>query len=264
MTQYFFGSGEPVTQYVADKLREIDEAKGTAKYYYEGVCSRCGGRGGSEAWAHTGTVCYKCGGSGGKHTLVKTVYTAARVEKLIAARAAKQAAKDAKKLAAAERRRLKWVADHAAEVAAFSEQHSQLILSMQELKSKDDFLRELCSKLDQYGLLSEKQAACAQEIVSRILGAGNSQHVGTVGERVVLTLTTKRMIERPSFYGITYIFKCVDQDGNAITYFGTAAAMPGVGESATVRARIKKHDAYQGEKQTIIERPTAVQELAAA
>ncbi|AYK20477.1 hypothetical protein C0073_022335 (plasmid) [Aeromonas veronii] len=28
------------------------------------MCGRCGGRGGSEAWSHTGWTCYQCGGTG--------------------------------------------------------------------------------------------------------------------------------------------------------------------------------------------------------
>ena len=45
------------------KLIKVDR-NGTKYYEVETKCDRCGGRGGSDAWAYTGWTCYKCGGTG--------------------------------------------------------------------------------------------------------------------------------------------------------------------------------------------------------
>lgn len=50
------------------------------------ICSRCGGLGSSEAWAHTGYTCYKCAGDGITGTKVVPLYSAEKLEKLNATR----------------------------------------------------------------------------------------------------------------------------------------------------------------------------------
>ena len=38
--------------------------KNGTKYWADYTCPRCGGQGGSDAWAYTGWTCYECGGTG--------------------------------------------------------------------------------------------------------------------------------------------------------------------------------------------------------
>lgn len=42
----------------------IKTDKNGTKYYSDNTCKRCGGAGGSNAWAYTGVTCYRCNGSG--------------------------------------------------------------------------------------------------------------------------------------------------------------------------------------------------------
>src|SRR5208282_2709867 len=63
-------------------------------------CSRCGGAGGSDKWAHTGWTCYQCGGTGKGSLVVSKLYTAEQLAKLNATRDKKNAVKEATRVAA--------------------------------------------------------------------------------------------------------------------------------------------------------------------
>ena len=80
--QWFSRGGAPVA---AERVHSIDLPKGTARYSFTPVCGRCGGRGGSEAWSHTGWKCYQCGGTGKGEPRTEPVYTEERLAKLVAA-----------------------------------------------------------------------------------------------------------------------------------------------------------------------------------
>jgi len=56
-------------------------------------------------------------------------------------------------------------------------------------------------------------------------------------------------------YGTTHLYKFADGSGNKITWFTSNDQSLEVGDSLVVKvATIKKHDTYNGEKQTIITR----------
>ncbi len=70
-----------------------------------GPCSRCGGQGGSQAWAYTGFVCYRCGGKNSMRFefYSEKLYTAEQLEKMntsLEARRERKAAKVAEEKAA--------------------------------------------------------------------------------------------------------------------------------------------------------------------
>lgn len=69
-------------------------------FTYMHSCKRCGGRGGCDAWAHTGWTCYECGGVG-KWATSATGYSAEKLSKLNATR-------DKRRAKAAEVAQLKW------------------------------------------------------------------------------------------------------------------------------------------------------------
>lgn len=62
------------------KIRVIDETR--AEVTAIQPCWRCGGAGGSNAWAHTGWKCYKCGGEGTNGTRTVKLYTQEALDKL--------------------------------------------------------------------------------------------------------------------------------------------------------------------------------------
>lgn len=92
----------------------------------------------------------------------------------------------------------------------------------------------------------ERQAKAAAE------GKG-SQHVGTVGERREFKLTITNIRPYEGNYGLVYITKLVDDDGNEFTWF--ASKEPGEeGKTYNITATIKKHDEFRGVPQTHITR----------
>lgn len=95
----------------------------------------------------------------------------------------------------------------------------------------------------------------------RIADGAKSQYVGTEGERLdfeALVVYTKS-IEREgySYYdsGISYLYKMVQND-NVITYFSSRDLGWEQGATVKFKATVKKHEEYEGVKQTIVTRAT--------
>lgn len=90
--------------------------------------------------------------------------------------------------------------------------------------------------------------------------AAGSHHVGAVGKRIELAVTVERVAEFPrAKYGAPWIeemFAIVtmrDEAGNAIVS-KSASFWSEKGRTFTIRATVKEHTAYNGEKQTIVQR----------
>lgn len=87
----------------------------------------------------------------------------------------------------------------------------------------------------------------------RLHAAKTSRHVGTVGERSVMTLRVLSIRELDGQYGVTYLHDMVDADGNRVKWFGSSRlGDPGV--EVTVKATVKAHEEYRGVAQTIVSR----------
>ena len=92
-----------------------------------------------------------------------------------------------------------------------------------------------------------------------------SHHVGTVGERIkLITLKCEKIIRSESAWGLTGIHKLTDEAGNDLVWFASGSDWFKEGETLSVSASVKKHDEYQGRKQTIITRVTIWTEEAVA
>lgn len=74
-----------------------------------------------------------------------------------------------------------------------------------------------------------------------------SSHVGEVGERREFDLTVQRVSHGRWSAGFTM----VDSDGNVFVWW-TNAIDAAPGDELTIRATIKRHDAYRGQAQTVI------------
>lgn len=144
-----------------------------------------------------------------------------------------------------------------------------------EKSYSENFIGSLAKAFDTYGKLSPKQcesilkgidAGIARKVEwadKKALLDANRQHVGTVGEKITLTLTVCHIVELDSAYGPTYIYIMEDADKNVVIYKGASDAvgftsegkLRGKGDSLTIIATVKDHGVRDGVKQTIIQRP---------
>ena len=135
---------------------------------------------------------------------------------------------------------------------------------------KEGFVGSLASAYATYGKLSEKQVLAVRKcIADRIVRKAEwkskqaaldatRQHIGTVGEKVTLSLTCVHVVEINGSYGTNFINICEDADKNIVIYKGYAIGFPCKGETATIKATIKDHGVRNGVKQTVIQRPKLV------
>lgn len=91
--------------------------------------------------------------------------------------------------------------------------------------------------------------------------AGQSDYVGTVGERREFRLTLQFKRGFGSEFGVKYLQKFVDEDGNVIVWWGTndVSAQTVVGNTYLFKATIKGHDEYEGVKQTCLTRAALIE-----
>ena len=133
-----------------------------------------------------------------------------------------------------------------------------------DFKYEERTIADLVSKLVQYGSLSDKQWAFMGRLFEQIDGRAakaaeraaelaQSQHVGTVGERITIEGTIFFTVDYETAYGTTYVTGIKDAAGNVFIQKGVAVG--GKGEEITLKATIKEHGERDGVKQTIISRP---------
>jgi hypothetical protein len=135
---------------------------------------------------------------------------------------------------------------------------------------KEGFMGSMAQALDAYGKLTPKQSEAvlkgidaraakkAEWASQRAALNANRVHVGTVGQKVTLTITVVHLVVLEGMYGTNYIFICEDADQNTIIYKGKSDCMPGKGHTVTVTATVKEHGVRDGVKQTVIQRPKKV------
>ena len=157
----------------------------------------------------------------------------------------------------------------------FEEIQNALNAGRNEHSYEENFIGSLAKAFDTYGKLSEKQSAAilkgidagiarkAEWADKKALLDANRQHVGTVGEKITLTLTIGHIVVLDGTYGTTYIYIMEDADKNVIIYKGASDAVGFTaegqrrdkGDSLTIIATVKEHGVRDGVKQTIIQRP---------
>ena len=134
----------------------------------------------------------------------------------------------------------------------------------------EGFMGSMASAMDTFGKLTPKQceailkgidaraARRAEWANEKAALDAKRDHVGTVGQKITITLTVKHVVILDGMYGTNYIFICEDADQNIIIYKGKSEAIPNKGETSTVVATVKEHGVRDGVKQTIIQRPKKV------
>lgn len=136
-----------------------------------------------------------------------------------------------------------------------------------ELAYTDNFFGSLAKALNTYGKLTPNQCEAVRKCMAkdqerqagfnaiREARKALSGHIGTVGERIDLTLTIAHIVEIPTDYGLMLIHIMSDANQNRVIYKGSKR-LADKGETVTLKATIKDHGERDGEKQTIIARPT--------
>lgn len=81
-----------------------------------------------------------------------------------------------------------------------------------------------------------------------------SQWVGEVKDKVSFTLTFVHRFVFDSVYGLNYVYKFVDDDGDIFIWSTSKSFKYESGTKLDVAGTIKGHDTYRGEKQTLLTR----------
>jgi hypothetical protein len=84
-------------------------------------------------------------------------------------------------------------------------------------------------------------------------GKGESAHVGQPGDKVdfgAARVTSARPTETD--FGMTYIYRFVTEEGNIVVWFASKSQQMAQGDTVMLTAKVKKHDAYNGTKQTVV------------
>lgn len=83
-----------------------------------------------------------------------------------------------------------------------------------------------------------------------------STYLGTEGERLFVDVQVLKVMTIGEFspYGPKQLHKLVTPGGHLLTWFSTASESLEVGKTYAVKLTVKKHEEYQGTKQTIVSR----------
>lgn len=237
-------------------------AKGAAYFTENRPCSRCGGAGGADQWKHTGWKCFRCGGAcvdpAGPFTV--KLYTSDKLAKLNATKAKA----DAKRAATAQATADKAKAEADARRADFIAAHGALIARAEKFASRSEFIADVLRRAVERCEFVGKQADAITSAMDKMDAANAmraaSGHVGKLGERIEIPVTVERVysFERGVFNApwineTCHIITMRDVAGNAIVAKGTRFYAE-AGEAFTLRATVKDHGEYKGEKQTTVQR----------
>lgn len=249
-----------------DGVTSFDVAHGRALYLEPRFCSRCGGRGGSPAWAHTGYTCYQCGGTGGKHTVMRPCYTEARLAQLTDLADRKEKARrekaDRERQADYERRQVEY--KHWRDDPNLN--HAAIEWVQEDREGKSDFLLDMANRLNNLYIPTERQYEAMVNSYTRhmehVQRVSESKFLAEVGEKLgPVRVTLTRLLDwsntdsYPPIY--KYMHEMTTDDGQIVQYVGNSKQMNyRVGDQFLVAGKVKEHKEFRGQKQTCIERPT--------
>jgi hypothetical protein len=148
----------------------------------------------------------------------------------------------------------------------------------------DDFMGSMAKSFYKYGKLSPKQceailkgidaraARKAEWADKKAALDADRQHVGTVGDKITLTLTIGHIVVLDGAYDTSYIYIMEDADKNIVIYRGNSNAVGWTpegtvrskGDTFTIIATVKDHGVRNGVKQTVIQRPKIISQLETA
>lgn len=102
-------------------------------------------------------------------------------------------------------------------------------------------------------ILPSHQRALGREAerAARAKAEADSKFVGEVGARQVFDVEVVLVMPRDGDWGVKYFTKMVDKDGNVLVWYAQTNLEKG---KYRIKATVKKHDTYQGTKQTTLTR----------
>ena len=177
------------------------------------MCTRCGGAGRSDKWAHTGFTCYDCKGARTRGIETVKLYTAEKLAKLTAAKAKA----DAKRTAIAQDKADARAAEAAAKAEGFQAANADL-LRLAAGHMDNEFIADVVTRAIQRSEITDAQAAAVMAAIERIdtrkAVAAASPPVGRIGEKIETTVTVERasVFMRPAF-----IAPCITETVRVIT-----------------------------------------------
>ncbi len=150
---------------------------------------------------------------------------------------------------------------------AKAEAYRSELLAMPEEEIDNDYIRNLHAiarlnivKSKLIGLAASIPVAMdirAQRAIER-KARPVSNHVGTVGKREEFTIRVLRSVPIESEYGSSYLYIMEDEAGNRLTWFSSTGNLEASEDFIKVRATVKGHDDYKGQKQTKLTRVAEV------
>lgn len=95
-------------------------------------------------------------------------------------------------------------------------------------------------------------------VARRTAPAGESKHVGNVGEKIEISVCVERVITCESAYGVSLLHVMRDAAGNVFAWFASGNLSFEAGSEATIKGTIKAHNERNGVAQTVLTRCKAV------
>jgi hypothetical protein len=154
-------------------------------------------------------------------------------------------------------------AERAESTAAWKNEHTALVTALTNYAGTNTFLVSMQQQLNQWGSLTARQVESTENVFAvqrrQAETAANSQHVGTVGERVKSAKV--RVLRSLQVGWSTFGYKDTprvlvtleDDAGNQLTWWTTRHEEVST-EFATAAFTVKDHTVYNGTKQTVVQR----------
>lgn len=261
------------------------------KYFADYTCKRCGGQGGLPQWIYTGYTCYECGGTGvaAKPEIFKE-YTPEYAAKLEERRSKAREKKRLERIEQIKNKLPEIYQDH-----GFSSEGKIYVVTGNTYEIREE-LKAVGAKwfsalrswgftedTDKYPTVQisfdecytvDMETGCVnwnyetgnEDLIKskmpKVENSLESSFIGSIGDKLDQVVTFVRYFEyeRDSYSGwgkeIARIYKFVDEHGNILIWNTGSWKTLQEGKRYNLKGKIKEHNTYNGENQTILTRCT--------
>lgn len=99
----------------------------------------------------------------------------------------------------------------------------------------------------------EREAAQKARDAANAIKRDNSSYLGNIGEKVTVSVNAARLITSfETQFGYTHLYEFIDVEGNVLIWY--ASSSKNIDGVTSVTGTVKKHDDYEGIKQTVLTR----------